>query len=289
MLRALAEWAMKGRKQAAIVAVIAALLPLLYWVSAAMVALVTLRRGPGNGAKILAWALLPAVVWSYSSVSDPTPLAVIVGTYLLAVALRETVSWAKVLMLALPIGAIAGMGMEYVLGDYLVEVINQAEKLLQQSADQGNKAVEAINLDKELLGQLLVGGLASVHTAMMLLSLILARSWQSGMFNPGGFQQEFHQLRLPLGYTGVLLAITLGCYQLDLDTARWLPLLLLPWIFAGIALIHGSLAKRDLGKPWLICFYCSVLFMGHIVITLLVFAAVIDSLVDFRKRIPAKN
>lgn len=288
MMRALAEWAIKGRKQAAFVAVIAALLPLLYWVSAAIVALVTLRRGPSGGAGILVWAILPAVVWAFS-VSDPTPLAVIVGTYLLAVTLRETVSWAKVLMLALPIGAIAGVGMEIVLGDYLVEVINQAEKLLNQSASQGNTAVEAIHLDKELLGQLMLGGLASVHTAMMLVSLILARSWQSGLFNPGGFQKEFHALKLPVTYTGALLAISLVCYSLDLELMRWLPLLLLPWIFAGVALVHGSLAKRDLGKPWLIGFYCSTLFMGQFVISLLVFVAVIDSLVDFRSRIPAKN
>ena len=288
MLRALAEWAMKGRKQAALVAAIAALLPLFYWISAATVALVTLRRGQSSGAETLAWALLPAGVWAYS-VSDPTPFAVIAGTYLLAVALRETIAWEKVLMLALPIGAIAGIGMGLVLGSYLDEVVEQAYKLLTQSANQGNQAAEAMVVDQELIKQFLLGGLASVHTAMMLVSLILARSWQAGMFNPGGFRQEFHQLRLPISYTGTLLAITLICFQLDLEAARWLPLLLLPWIIAGIALIHGSLAKRDLGTPWLISFYCSVLFVGHIVITLLVFAAVIDSLVDFRKRIPAKN
>ncbi|MGH1461503.1 MAG: hypothetical protein ACRBB6_05675, partial [Neptuniibacter sp.] len=276
---------MRGRKQAALVAVIAALLPLLYWVSAAAVALVTLRKGPRDGSELLLWALLPAGVWTYS-VSDPTPLAVIAGTYVLAIALRETVSWAKVLMLALPVGAVAGVGMEFVLGGYLGEVINQTEKFLIQSAGQTSKEVV---LDKEMLRQLMLGGLASVHTVLMLVSVILARSWQSGLFNPGGFRQEFHVLRLPLPYTGVLLVLSLICYQLDLDLMRWLPLLLLPWIFAGVALVHGSLAKRDLGKPWLIGFYFSILFMGQIVISLLVFAAVIDSLVDFRSRIPAKN
>ena len=285
MMRALAELVMKGRKQAALVAIIAALLPLLYWVSAAAVALVTLRKGPRDGAGLLAWAVLPAGVWAYS-VSDPTPLAVIAGTYLLAVALRETVSWAKVLMLALPIGAVAGVGMEVLLDGYLGEVINHTERFLKQSAGQG---AQEVALDKELLRQLMLGGLASVHTAMMLVSLMLARSWQAGLYNPGGFQQEFHQLKLPPLYTGILLAISLICFQLDLDAMRWFPLLLLPWICAGIALIHGSFAKRDLGKPWLIGFYLSILFMGHIVITLLVLLAVIDSFVDFRSRIPATN
>lgn len=283
-MRALAELVMKGRKQAAFVAVIAALLPLLYWVSAAAVALVTLRQGPKDGAKVLVWAFLPAGAWAYSG--DPTPLAVMLGVFLLAIALRRTASWPQVLMLALPVGVIAGLALETVLDGLLGQVVEATEQFLLQSASQ---STESVTLDKERLKLLLLGGLASVHTATMLLCLILARSWQSGLFNPGGFQTEFHQLRLPLKYTGVLVAVLLVFAQFELDFMRWLPLLLLPWIFAGFALVHGSLAKRDLGRSWLIVFYLSVIFMGPYVITLLVFAAAIDSLVDIRSRIPATN
>jgi len=282
-MRALAELVMKGRKQAAFVAVIAALLPMLYWASAAAVALVTLRKGSRDGAGVLIWALLPGGAWAYSG--DPTPLAVITGTFLLAVTLRETISWAKVLMLALPIGALAGIGLETVLDGLLGQVIEATEKFLSQSAQQSGE----IRLDTERLRLLLVGGLGSVHTAFMVLSLLLARSWQSGLYNPGGFKQEFHALKLPQMYTAILLAVLLTIYQLELDFMRWLPLLLLPWIFAGIALIHGSLAKRDLGRSWLIAFYVAIIFIGPYVITLLVLAAIIDSFVDFRARIPAKN
>ena len=282
-MRALAELVMKGRKQAAFVAIIAALLPMLYWASAAAVALITLRKGTSDGAGVLVWALLPAGAWAFSG--DPTPLAVITGAFLLAITLRETVSWAKVLMLALPIGALAGIGLETVLDGLLGQVIEATEKFLSQSAHQSGE----VNLDTERLRLLLVGGLGSVHTAFMVLSLILARSWQSGLYNPGGFKQEFHVLKLPQMYTAILLASLLTIYQLELDFMRWLPLLLLPWIFAGIALIHGSLAKRDLGRSWLIAFYLAIVFIGPYVITLLVFAAILDSFVDFRARIPAKN
>ena len=282
-MRALAELVMKGRKQAAFVAIIAALLPMLYWASAAAVALITLRKGTSDGAGVLVWALLPAGAWAFSG--DPTPLAVITGAFLLAITLRETVSWAKVLMLALPIGALAGIGLETVLDGLLGQVIEATEKFLSQSAHQSGE----VNLDTERLRLLLVGGLGSVHTAFMVLSLILARSWQSGLYNPGGFKQEFHGLKLPQMYTAILLASLLTIYQLELDFMRWLPLLLLPWIFAGIALIHGSLAKRDLGRSWLIAFYLAIVFIGPYVITLLVFAAILDSFVDFRARIPAKN
>lgn len=284
-MRALAELVMKGRKQAAFVAVIAALLPLLYWVSAAAVALVTLRKGRGDGTGLLIWALLPAGVWAYS-VSDPTPLAVIAGTYLLAVTLRETTSWAKVLMIALPVGAVAGTGMDIMLGGYLDELIKQLDKFLVESASQSNQEVK---LDAEQLRQLMLGGLTSVHTVMMLVSVMLARSWQAGLYNPSGFQREFHVLRLSQLYTGVLAVASFLCYQLDLEAWRWLPLLLLPWIIAGIALVHGSLAKRDLGRSWLVAFYMAMIFMGPYVITLLVVVAFIDSFIDIRARIPVKN
>jgi hypothetical protein len=275
---------MRGRKQAALVAVIAALLPLLYWVSAAVIALVTLRKGPQDGAGVLVWAVLPAGAWAYSG--DPTPLAVMVGVFILAVALRQAANWSTVLMVALPVGAVAGVGLGLALEGLLGQVIEATEKFLLQSASQ---STESITLDKEHLKLLLLGGLASVHTAIMLLCLILARSWQSGLYNPGGFQKEFHQLRLPLKYTGALIGVLALSSLLELSFMRWLPLMLLPWIFAGFALVHGSLAKRDLGRSWLIVFYLSVVLMGPYVITLLVFAAVIDSLVDIRARIPAKN
>jgi hypothetical protein len=283
-MRALAELVMKGRKQAAFVAVVAALLPLLYWVSAAAIALVTLRKGPQDGAGVLVWAFLPAGAWAYSG--DPTPLTVMVGVFILAVTLRRAANWSTVLMVALPVGALVGLGLEIALEGLLGQVIDATEKFLLQSASQ---STESIPLDKERLSLLLLGGLASVHTAIMLLCLILARSWQSGLFNSGGFQKEFHQLRLPLKYTGALIGVLALSSLLELSFMRWLPLLLLPWVFAGFALVHGSLAKRDLGRSWLIVFYLSVVLMGPYVITLLVFAAVIDSLVDIRARIPAKN
>ncbi len=283
-MRALAELVMRGRKHAALVAVIAALLPLLYWISAAAVALVTLRRGTGDGAGLLVWALLPAGVWAYSG--DPTPLVVITGTYVLAILLRETVSWPRVLMLALPLGALMAMLLETVLSGVIGQMVEMTQQLLAQSST--GAGAETL-LTQDTLHAILVGGLSAVHTAMVLLSLILARAWQAGLYNPGGFAQEFHGLRLPPAYTALLLAgLVLGA-QLGLEIWRWLPLLLLPWIICGIALIHGSVAKRDLGRSWLVGFYLAVVFFGPYMILLLVAAAVIDSFVDIRSRLPVKN
>ena len=53
---------MRGRPQALLVAVLGSASLLFSWVSAAAIALVTLRRGAAEGAFVLLWALLPAAV-----------------------------------------------------------------------------------------------------------------------------------------------------------------------------------------------------------------------------------
>ncbi len=280
-MRALAEFITKGRTQALIVAVIAAMLPLLYWVSAATVGLITLRRGVSDGLGILVWALLPAGAWLLAG--DPTPMGVIVGTYILAVVLRQSVSWERTLGAALILGVFASFGLEVTLDGILQEVIGLTRELMQQSV-QGE-----VSLDGDWLRQLLLGGLAAAHTAMMLSSLMLARWWQARLYNAGGFRREFHALRMSPLFSGVVLAILVIGPQAGIEAVRWLPLLLLPWIVAGVALVHGSVAKRDLGRSWLIVFYLLALVFGPYVITLLVLAALIDSFVDIRRRIPARN
>ena len=51
---------MRGRTQALWVAVLGAGTLMFSWLSAAVLALVTLRKGPAEGGYLLAWAALPA-------------------------------------------------------------------------------------------------------------------------------------------------------------------------------------------------------------------------------------
>ena len=77
-MRGLAEYIMRGRRQATLVVAIAAAVPLLFWISAAALALVVLRRGISEALPVLAWGILPAIAWAW--VGDITPLLVIGGT-----------------------------------------------------------------------------------------------------------------------------------------------------------------------------------------------------------------
>jgi hypothetical protein len=70
-MRALAEFIMRGRVQATFVVVISAVLPLLFWLSAAAGSLVLLRRGSGRfiGHRL---GLLPAMVCGTSAIPAPS-------------------------------------------------------------------------------------------------------------------------------------------------------------------------------------------------------------------------
>ena len=63
-MRRLAEFIMRGRVQAIVVMVFAAVVPMMFWLSAAAASLVLLRRGLNNSLSLIIWAVLPALMWA---------------------------------------------------------------------------------------------------------------------------------------------------------------------------------------------------------------------------------
>lgn len=280
-MRALAETLMKGRNQAMMVVVVAAMLPLLYWVSAAGVALITLRKGTSEGVKLLCWAMLPSLFWVLSG--DPSAVMVILGTFVLAVLLRQTVSWQKVLMATLPLGVVCSL----LLDAGLAPLLDQIAASVQQLASERGAVFQTWS--EAQVRNLLLGVVSAFQVASMLGCLMLARSWQAALYNPGGFRQEFHQIRLPVVMAVILALVLLASKISGIDLSRWFTLILLPLVVAGLALVHALVSKRGLHKGWLVATYASIVFAAPYMVTLLVILACIDSLMDLRSRLPAKN
>jgi hypothetical protein len=109
-LKSLAEFVMRGRFQALLVTVAGAGSMMFCWISAAVIALVTLRRGAGHGAWLLMWALLPSGVLLYAF-GDSGPLALLVGTTVLALVLRSTVNLALMVLAGAMVGAVTGLAL----------------------------------------------------------------------------------------------------------------------------------------------------------------------------------
>ena len=117
-MKGLAEFVMRGRFQALLVTVVGSGSLMFCWISAAVVALVILRKGVGAGAWLLFWGLLPAGTLAYV-VGDGGPLALLLGTALLALVLRVTVSLPTTVLARVAVGGVTGLAIMAFGGAYL--------------------------------------------------------------------------------------------------------------------------------------------------------------------------
>lgn len=279
-MKALAQWAMKGRWQATAAAAGCLAVPLLFWTGAAVLALVILRHGFRESGQVVLWSLLPAIAWS--AAGDTLPLMIAVGTCSLAVMLRQTVRLERVMVLAAGLGIVAYL----ILPSLYAEILPQVQESSQQAlADVYKDDQETLDALLPLVGPMIVGGLAALYSLVMILCLLLGRYWQSELYNPKGFGREFKQLRLPLAYSLPALLVSLSAGELEPALAGVTPVLTVPLVVAGMALFHGLLTRSGASPNWTVLLYIALFIFGPYMYTLLIFVALLDSLLNIRARL----
>ena len=273
---------MRGRWQALAVAVLGAGSLLFGWISAAAVALVTLRQGVASGGWLVFWALLPAVVVSWLS-GDPGSVLLLLGVFVLAVVLRATVSLALAVAASALVGLISGAGLLLIGADFLAQLAEVFAALLEQL--QSNVATEE-SMDLVLSAPSTVqiaGILAAGNAVTAVFSLLLARYWQALLYNPGGFREEFHALRLPPLWTTGLGLLALAVWAQEPWVSGWALVVSVPLMFCGFSLVHAYAAASGRGVSSLVIFYLLWLFVDPVK-GLLLGCVVADAWIDFRRR-----
>ncbi|MEP5764706.1 MAG: hypothetical protein ABJ308_08930 [Halieaceae bacterium] len=285
-MRFVAEYVMRGRNQALWVAVIGASSLMFSWLSAAVLALVTLRRGPAEGAYILAWAVLPAG-FLLAVFGDVGPLGMIVGTTALAALLRWSLSLPLTLCASSVVGAITGLGMLWLGVNYLEQLAAFfAELFASLQAQIPEQNGEQIKLESP--GIVTIAGMLGLMNAVScVVCLLLARWWQAALYNPGGFRQEFHSLRFSstVSVTLVLLMLMISTY--GLAYRPWAVLFAVPLSVAGLGLIHARAVHRGQGAGYLTLFYLLWILLDPVKL-IVIGVALADSWIDFRSRWPQR-
>ncbi len=273
-MRGLAEYAMHGRRQAIIVVVLTGLFPMINYLSAAVVGLVTLRKTATEGLIILLWSLLPAVL--FWTAGNSTPAVLMISTAILAQALKHFESWSKVIMLGAVLGILTQLSLVWQ-ETYVEQLVSIVEGVILAQQSQGIVVEYTAN---ELV-RLLLSFYGAFHFASVITCLVLARWWQAVLYNPGGFKIEFHQLRLEPGFAiflaGFIIAALTGVPPLD----SWLVIMCIPPLLGGLALLHYLVAFKKLGFSWIAMAYLLALIIPPMVILL----GLVDSIMNFRKRI----
>ncbi|MDG0990880.1 hypothetical protein [Luminiphilus sp. nBUS_07] len=280
-MRGLAEFIMRGRWQALAVAVVGAGSLLFGWLSAAAIALVTLRKGIIDGSWLVLWALLPALLAAWMS-GDIGSIVLLAGTFVLAVILRTTVSLALAILASAALGILGGAGLLLISGEFLDQLVVVFAELIGDLEANMKASGETITLPRPTPGQV-AGILAAGNAVTAVLSLLLARYWQALLYNPGGFRVEFHRLRLPVGATLILGGLAIFLWLQASWISGWAMVWAVPLMFAGFALVHAWVAFTRRGNGSLVAFYAMWLFLDPVK-GLLLGLVMADALLDFRRR-----
>ncbi|NAW33932.1 hypothetical protein [Halomonas alimentaria] len=280
----IARWVMRGTPYASGGAAVATLIPWLFWLGAAIAALVTLRRGLSPALPVIVAAAVPSGWWWMQG--DVIPLSSVLLVTLMAVVLRSRLRWSE----ALIVGALAGAVMIQLgiflppggtgeMLDQLRQASPEVERLLTELGSQG--------LDAEQLAGLLIGGVTGLIVLIAAVAcLALARSWQAGLYNPGGFREEFHALRLAPRELAVL--VVLGVIGAVLGLPGLGMLLWVPLLVAGIALVHGFIGLKGMNGLWLVAFYLLLITTWPMILIVLLLAF-IDAFANIRGRLASRN
>lgn len=282
-MRTLAEFVMKSRSRAMGSAAVAAFVPVLSLVSCAIVALVWLRMGRNEGVKVLLAAALPGFYY-WLGLGSPDVILMLAGAVILAECLRADQGWPRTLMLATLLAALVALNLQWLSDEVLRDVIRL---LLDQGglSQQYNLGMAEQERVQQLLGSLLNGVITAVQLVFLLAGLILARWWQALLYNPGGFQSEFHALRLPPWACLPLLLVLLMVMSGQVWLLPVLPVLVVPYVLAALALVHGIFGIKSYNSFWLGLLYVLLLFALPYMSVLLVLIALADSLMNFRHRL----
>ncbi len=308
-MKVLVAYVMRGHLQAMLVAsgllLLALVLMPLSWplsfFSGAVVGLITLVKGSREGLLILLGGGLFVFLLGLLAPGNPvavTGFAMLVWlpVWLLAMVLRQSMS----LSLALLLGGLLGMavvsGFFLLTGDpaawwyqhFTTDVLPMLEKAGMVFDDRAR-----LEADLEQASRLMTGSLTAILLLSAVLGLFIARRWQAGLYNPGGFQEAFHQLRFGVSAALVALALLAASF---LSSGVWSELLvnmlapvIVVFLFQGLAIGHALVKAWSLKQVWLVALYVLLLSGLPFSPLLLALLGIVDNWLDLRSKFGHKK
>lgn len=303
-MQALARFIMRGRVQAigsvVSLAVLSLIVSPLAIFTTAGVALVTLVHGYREGlfhlfVSTVILAVFTGVALSQPAIGMELALKFWLPAWFLAsiVITRKSMSLAIVVAAAISCLLVSGF---YIFADpaaHWYEVINK--QLLPMLNEAGMKIQEGPKAEElwQFMSKIMTGSALALFLALQTLGLLLARWWQALLYNPGGFGQEFRQLRFGMVTASIALVTTVFAIATANEMALNLFFIVIVlMMFQGLAVIHNLVAKCKLSPSLLIGVYVIMLLtlqQGAIGLLLIALLGLLDNWLNLRFRLCAKS
>lgn len=304
---ALARYTLKGPYQAAAVVGLLAMLAVFIppmtsntflgliagsacmMLSCSLVGLVILTQGSVSGLKAIAVSILGITLVAWLLINTPelglwTALVQWLPVILLTQMLRSSKSLALTMLLGVLLGTIAILAQYLVWGELEAEMISQAVQRMNQ---MDTLAPEIVDQSIEWV-RLFVLAIVAMGYLTCVVIVLIARWMQASLAESQGFGQEFRALSL--GKPAALAALVLMLLSFWVQ-ASWINslmfLVVIAFMFQGIAVIHSKLGLRKKARFMLVSYYVLLLVLLPQVVALTAITGVLDNWLVFRKQ-PAK-
>lgn len=271
-------------------------LPLTAWLAAALIALLTLRKGEEAGLQGLVVAVTINTLQLLKFVLTPVALfgslVNFVPCLIAASVLRYTSSWRYALgslffLAVVAVGIVHAFFPELIQGQFL-----QIKALLSQHQDIDHVSellslIEDKSVDQTLLAHFLFSAQLVTIMGTSILSLMVARHFQARCFNPGGFKKEMLEFRSGKMALFLLMSLGIASYYTMWPAVELLPFVLMYFLAAGFSLACYMLTGKR-SKGFLILLFLSLLIKPMVIFPIYIIFGSLDSLFNFRVYFLAK-
>ncbi|GMR08865.1 MAG: hypothetical protein BMS9Abin26_1874 [Gammaproteobacteria bacterium] len=306
-MRGLATYIMRGPVYAmlvtAVFAILTPVLPPLVIISGAALTLATLRMGVKSGLMVGIGATLITMVFFVLLSGNGLPalnisIVVFLPLFILALIYRNSISLNRTLTVLAVLAGSMSLMVYMSLGDpgawwsKVVET-NILPALEEREIDLQSPDGRQVMLILAWFGQVVIGLSIYFYTMILAGSLLLARWWQSGLYNPGGYRDEFYNLRFGRIFAiAMIVALGISFFEAgDLGNMALNVAIAAMFVFMlqGIALMHSIVASRGMNILWLVILYILILFALLQMTILLTVIALVDSGLDIRRRLSSQS
>lgn len=277
-------------------AILLSVLPYMGWLALALVALVTLRKGWRAGGVLV----LPVMVGHMLlGLKGASPAAAVFGAalnvvpcYVAAVVLGLTASWRAVSATLLGFIVLAALYFQVVSPDFIVSQYENLQALIRSLASSGQPNIlefwESHGVSSLVLANYFLGVQAASIAFSAMVPVLFARSIQSQLFYPGGFQQELLFFRGDKASLAVFVLLLAAAYSDLFLATNGLPWVLFYFTLAGLSLA-ACLLSRMRPLAVLVLLLVPTVLLPWVMLPLYVLLGTFDGLFNFRLRLSSNT
>jgi len=303
-MQSIATFVLGGRNQAILSTIgfvtLALVFPLLGFafglLSAASIGLVTLVHGMRQGLLITVVSAVFLLVISSATGKIAIGIEYLAFYWLpiwvLASLLARFNSLALTVIVASGIGLVTSIILAMLYSQYQVEwnklIIDTLLPTFEKAkVDMSQEELKVLLID---IGKWVVHFASAYWVLSMSASLFIARWWQSQVYHPGGFGEEYRQLRLGMlstliGLTIVALAFVVKDGAIGLSLVSSALVIILVFLFQGLSVTHYVAKVRKLRLAWLVMVYIALFVLMPYEAYLIAIIGLSDNWVNYRLRI----